>query len=162
MGYPEEPYDPPEVEAFHGAPGGDGSSQRALRNDVPHRFSSGGDGGDLIEDRMIVRQRSIDEGIVAGRLTRVRGREFLHSQQFNYGEDWGQRASSQTENKRRNTMKSSTKDQAEGKFHKVKGKIKEIAGKVSENPKLEAEGKDEKRAGKVQEKIGQIKNVLGK
>jgi len=111
---------------------------------------------------MFVRQRRIDEGIMAGRLTRVRGREFLHSQQFNYGEDWGQRASSQTENKRRNTMKSSTKDQAEGKFHKVKGKIKEIAGKVSENPKLEAEGKDEKRAGKVQEKIGQIKNVLGK
>jgi hypothetical protein len=35
---------------------------------------------------------------------------------------------------RRNTMKSSTKDQAEGKFHKVKGKIKEIAGKVSLNP----------------------------
>lgn len=63
---------------------------------------------------------------------------------------------------RRNTMKSSTKDQAEGKFHKVKGKIKEIAGKISKNPKLEAEGKDEKRAGKVQEKIGQVKNVLGK
>jgi uncharacterized protein YjbJ (UPF0337 family) len=36
-------------------------------------------------------------------------------------------------------MKSSTKDQAEGKFYKVKGKIKEIAGKVSMNPDLEAE-----------------------
>lgn len=59
-------------------------------------------------------------------------------------------------------MKSSTKDQAEGKFHKVKGEIKEIAGKVSENPRLEAEGKDEKIAGKVQEKIGQVKKVLGK
>ena len=43
---------------------------------------------------------------------------------------------------RRNTMKRSTKDQAKGKFHKVKGKIKEIAGKVSMNPDLEAEGKD--------------------
>ena len=40
---------------------------------------------------------------------------------------------------RRITMKSSTKDQAKGKFHKVKGKIKEIAGKVSMNPDLEAE-----------------------
>ena len=30
-----------------------------------------------------------------------------------------------------NTMKSSTRDEAEGKWHKVKGKIKEIAGKVS-------------------------------
>ena len=59
-------------------------------------------------------------------------------------------------------MKSSTKDQAEGKFHRVKGKIKEIAGELSDNPKLEAEGTDEKIAGKVQEKIGQVKKVLGK
>ena len=58
-------------------------------------------------------------------------------------------------------MKSSTKDQAEGKFHKVKGSIKEIAGKVGMNSELEAEGKDEKIAGKVQEKIGQVKKVLG-
>jgi uncharacterized protein YjbJ (UPF0337 family) len=64
--------------------------------------------------------------------------------------------------KRGNIMKSSMKDQAEGTFHKVKGKIKEIAGQVSDNPKLEAEGKDEKRAGKVQEKIGQVKKVVGK
>ena len=63
---------------------------------------------------------------------------------------------------RRNTMKSSTKDQAEGKFHKVKGKVKEVAGKLSDNPELEAEGTDEKIAGKVQEKIGQVKKVLGK
>jgi uncharacterized protein YjbJ (UPF0337 family) len=59
-------------------------------------------------------------------------------------------------------MKSSTKDQAEGKFHKAKGNLKEIAGKLSMKPKLEAEGKDEKIAGKVQEKIGQVKKVLGK
>ena len=59
-------------------------------------------------------------------------------------------------------MKSSTKDQAEGKFHKVKGKIKEIAGKGSMNPDLEGEGKDEKTAGKVQEKIGEVEKVLGK
>jgi len=59
-------------------------------------------------------------------------------------------------------MKSSTKDQAEGKFHKVKGKLKEIAGELSDNPKLEAEGAAEKIAGKVQEKVGQVKKVLGK
>ena len=59
-------------------------------------------------------------------------------------------------------MKSSTKDQAEGKFHKVKGNLREIAGKLSMKSKLEAEGKDEKIAGKVQEKIGQVENVLGK
>jgi uncharacterized protein YjbJ (UPF0337 family) len=59
-------------------------------------------------------------------------------------------------------MKSSTKDQTEGMFHKVKGKVKETAGVLSDNPKLEAEGTDEKIAGKVQEKIGQVKKVLGK
>ena len=59
-------------------------------------------------------------------------------------------------------MKGSTKDQAEGTFHQVKGKVKEIAGELSDNPKLEAEGIDEKIAGKVQEKIGQVKKVLGK
>jgi uncharacterized protein YjbJ (UPF0337 family) len=37
-------------------------------------------------------------------------------------------------------MKSSTKDQAEGKFHEVKGKIKEKAGKATNNPNLENEG----------------------
>ena len=58
-------------------------------------------------------------------------------------------------------MKSSTKDQAEGKFHQVKGKIKEVAGDLTDNPKLEDEGTDEKIAGKVQEKVGQVKKVLG-
>ena len=59
-------------------------------------------------------------------------------------------------------MKSSTKDQTEGMFHKVKGKVKEIAGKLSDNPKLEAKGKGEKITGKVQKKIGQVKKVWGK
>jgi len=63
---------------------------------------------------------------------------------------------------RRNNMKSGTQDQAEGKFHKAKGKLKEIAGKLFVTPELEAEGKDENRAGKVQEKTGQVKKVFGK
>jgi len=63
---------------------------------------------------------------------------------------------------RRSTMKSSTKDEAKGKFHEVKGKVKEVAGKLSDNPELEAEGTDEKISSKVQEKIGQVKKVLGK
>jgi uncharacterized protein YjbJ (UPF0337 family) len=63
---------------------------------------------------------------------------------------------------RRNTMKSSTQDQAEGKFHKAKGKLKEIVGKVGMNPELEEDGKDENIAGKVQEKVGQVKEVFGK
>jgi uncharacterized protein YjbJ (UPF0337 family) len=58
-------------------------------------------------------------------------------------------------------MKSSTQDQAEGTFLKIKGKVKEIAGELSDNPKLEDEGTDEKIAGEVQKKIGQIKKVFG-
>jgi uncharacterized protein YjbJ (UPF0337 family) len=59
-------------------------------------------------------------------------------------------------------MKASTKDQAEGTFHELKGKVKEVAGKLSDNPKLEGEGLGEKVAGKVQQKVGQIEKVLEK
>jgi uncharacterized protein YjbJ (UPF0337 family) len=59
-------------------------------------------------------------------------------------------------------MKSSTKDRAEGTFHELKGKVKEVAGKLSDNPKLEGEGTGEKIAGQVQGKIGQVKKVFGK
>ena len=59
-------------------------------------------------------------------------------------------------------MKASTKDQAEGTFHELKGKIKEVAGKLSDNPKLEGEGLGEKVAGKIQNKIGQVEKVLEK
>ena len=59
------------------------------------------------------------------------------------------------------TMKASIRDKAEGTFHELKGKVKEMAGKLSDNPKLEAEGTSEKIAGKVQEKIGEVKKVLG-
>ena len=58
-------------------------------------------------------------------------------------------------------MKSSTKDQAEGSFHQIKGNVKEIAGKLTGKPKLEADGNIEKNAGKVQEKVGEIKEVMG-
>lgn len=53
-------------------------------------------------------------------------------------------------------MKSSTKDNAEGKMHQVKGKIKEAVGKAVKNRDLEAEGTVEKIGGKVQEIIGKI------
>ncbi len=59
-------------------------------------------------------------------------------------------------------MKSSTQDKAEGKWHKVKGKIKQVAGKAVGNRELEAEGKAENVDGKVQEKVGQVKKVVGK
>ena len=59
-------------------------------------------------------------------------------------------------------MKSSTKDKAEGKYHEVKGKIKEMAGELTDNPELEAEGASEKMSGKVQKKIGEVKEVFEK
>ena len=59
-------------------------------------------------------------------------------------------------------MKSSTKDQAEGRFHKVKGKIKEVAGKAIGKRDLEAEGKAEQLHGNVQEKTGTIKSFVDK
>ena len=59
-------------------------------------------------------------------------------------------------------MNSSTKDKIEGKFHEVKGTVKEKAGQVINDPDLEAEGKSEDLAGKVQTKVGQIKEVFKK
>jgi uncharacterized protein YjbJ (UPF0337 family) len=58
-------------------------------------------------------------------------------------------------------MNESTKDQAQGKFHEVKGAAKEKAGQVTKDPNLEAEGQDEKVSGKIQKKVGQVEKVLG-
>jgi uncharacterized protein YjbJ (UPF0337 family) len=59
-------------------------------------------------------------------------------------------------------MKQSTKDKAKGKFHEVKGKVKEKVGRATNNPDLETEGQVEKIGGKIQKKIGQVENVLEK
>jgi uncharacterized protein YjbJ (UPF0337 family) len=64
--------------------------------------------------------------------------------------------------KRRNQMKRSTKDQIEGKFHELKGDVKQKAGQVTNDPNLETKGQKEKLAGKVQKKVGQIEGVLEK
>jgi uncharacterized protein YjbJ (UPF0337 family) len=57
-------------------------------------------------------------------------------------------------------MKPSTTDRAKGKFHEVKGKVKEKVGRATNNPDLEADGQVEKIGGKVQKKIGQVEKVL--
>ncbi len=59
-------------------------------------------------------------------------------------------------------MNQSTKDQVEGKFHELKGKVKEKAGQIVNQPDLEDEGASENLAGKVQKKVGQIEEVLEK
>jgi uncharacterized protein YjbJ (UPF0337 family) len=64
--------------------------------------------------------------------------------------------------KEKNTMKSSIREKTEGKFHQMKGKVKQVAGKISDNTKLETEGTIEKISGKFQENIGKVKKVWGK
>lgn len=59
-------------------------------------------------------------------------------------------------------MKSSTRDNLEGKMHQVKGKIKETVGKVINDREMEAEGTVENIGGKAQEKLSEIKKVAGK
>jgi uncharacterized protein YjbJ (UPF0337 family) len=59
-------------------------------------------------------------------------------------------------------MKDSTKDQAEGTLHEVKGKVKEQVGRATNNPNLVEDGQDEKVAGKVQKKVGQVEKVFEK
>lgn len=59
-------------------------------------------------------------------------------------------------------MKTSTKDQAAGKFHEAKGAVKEKVGSATNNPDLAARGDDEKVAGRMQNKAGQIEKALDK
>ena len=59
-------------------------------------------------------------------------------------------------------MKSSTTDQVQGKFHEMKGKVKEKVGQATNDPNLTNEGQAEKLGGKVQNKVGQIKKVFEK
>jgi uncharacterized protein YjbJ (UPF0337 family) len=59
-------------------------------------------------------------------------------------------------------MKPSTKDQVEGKFHEMKGKVKEKTGQVTNDPDLMDEGTAEKVSGTVQKKIGQVEKVFEK
>jgi len=60
------------------------------------------------------------------------------------------------------TMMSGNEDKTKGKFHEIKGKVKEELGKVTNSPELETEGKNEKNAGTILRKIGQIKTVFEK
>lgn len=59
-------------------------------------------------------------------------------------------------------MKPSTRNQAKGKLHEIKGKAKEAAGRITNDPDLEAEGTVEKTLGKVQKKVGQVGRVFEK
>jgi len=59
-------------------------------------------------------------------------------------------------------MKGSTKNFVEGKYHEVKGEVKEALGKAVNSPKVAIEGRAEKIAGKVQEKFSKIEKTVGR
>jgi uncharacterized protein YjbJ (UPF0337 family) len=59
-------------------------------------------------------------------------------------------------------MKPSIRDEAEGKFHDSKGKLKKKVGQLTNDPDLEAEGQAEEISGKVQERVGRVENLLSK
>ena len=59
-------------------------------------------------------------------------------------------------------MKTSTRNQAKGKLHEIKGTAKEAVGKITRDPALEAEGAVEKTLGKVQKKVGDLGKVFEK
>jgi len=58
-------------------------------------------------------------------------------------------------------MKISTRYQARGLFHRVRGTVRQAAGKVCSNTTLGAKGRLEKIAGKVQWKIGKVQGFCG-
>jgi uncharacterized protein YjbJ (UPF0337 family) len=59
-------------------------------------------------------------------------------------------------------MSEGTKDEVKGKFHEVKGTVKEKVGRATNNPDLEDEGAAEKVSGKIQKKVGQVEKVIEK
>ena len=58
-------------------------------------------------------------------------------------------------------MKISTRNQAKGIFHIVKGTAREFAGKISSNTMLGVKGKFERFTGNVQRKVGKTQGFCG-
>jgi uncharacterized protein YjbJ (UPF0337 family) len=58
-------------------------------------------------------------------------------------------------------MKRSTNDRTKGKFHEVKGAIKEKVGTLTKDQELEAAGKAERSKGKTQGVIGRVEKAIG-
>ncbi len=58
-------------------------------------------------------------------------------------------------------MKISTRNQAKGIFHIVKGTAREFAGRISSNTMLGVKGKFERFTGNAQRKIGKAQGFCG-
>jgi uncharacterized protein YjbJ (UPF0337 family) len=59
-------------------------------------------------------------------------------------------------------MKQSTMDNAKGRYHELKGNVKQEVGRATNNRRLQAKGLGEKFAGKIQEAIGKAEKSVEK
>lgn len=59
--------------------------------------------------------------------------------------------------KHRNDSEEAVSHQAEGKWNKVKGHVKEAWGDVTDNPSREHEGRRDRVKGELQEEYGELK-----
>jgi len=57
--------------------------------------------------------------------------------------------------------KDGAKEQAGGKFQKVKGRVKEAAGNLTGNEDLEAEGEADQVEGNIRDKVGEAGRKIG-
>jgi uncharacterized protein YjbJ (UPF0337 family) len=105
----------------------------------------------LVDRRLCIGQGNFSKEVLAG------------SQTFKAQEDLNGSQLIETHHltEERIMMKPSTDDKTTGKFHEVKGAIKQKAGEITKNPNLEADGRAEKNAGKVQKVVGKIEKAVG-
>ncbi len=59
-------------------------------------------------------------------------------------------------------MKESTKNRAKGRYHELKGNVKQKVGSATNNRRLQAEGLGERLAGKLQNAVGKAEKVIEK
>ena len=59
-------------------------------------------------------------------------------------------------------MRESTKDRIKGKFHVVRGTVRERVGQITSNRRLRLGGQVERTAGRMRQTVGQIEGLLGK
>jgi uncharacterized protein YjbJ (UPF0337 family) len=62
---------------------------------------------------------------------------------------------------RRKSIRQSTQDKSKGRFHEVKGTLKEKVGRAANQPNSEAKGQHERIGGRIQKKIGEEEEILG-
>jgi len=129
-------------------------SRTGLTRESPRRIKIKGGTRESLYPSRAERRNSRQERTDRCRVIRSNKKAYAHSLVDRSG------AAAQNPAKGATVMKASTKDKAEGKFHEMKGKVKEKVGQLTNNPGLEAEGTVEKAAGKVQGIIGQVEKAL--